>query len=237
MSTTMRTARSLRIEDTVRELCPVIEAELLVYAPRAPSEYELRRELVGCLLGSQVSNETAVKWTDAIELAGLLADEWWSAPVCEQFASEVYGLLAGERQDMTITGRYRFFRLRADQLRRSRDELAKTPLTVRLSWHSAAKDVRSSLVAALPGIGPKQASMLMRNAGISQELAILDRHVLEYMKIVGLVEYHQPAIGTMREYERLEVLLGDYASLLGCSLGSIDWAIWITMRAAREVEL
>jgi N-glycosylase/DNA lyase len=87
------------------------------------------------------------------------------------------------------------------------------------------------------GIGPKQASLFLRNTGFGGELAVLDVHVLRFMEYMGLCPKVPKTVSTLREYEALEQILLGYARGLGWGLQVLDQAIWISMRVAKKVSL
>ena len=99
---------------------------------------------------------------------------------------------------------------------------------------SDASQARQWLVKHIPGAGPKQASMFLRNAGLTYSLAILDRHVLSYMSEIGISDHTQQYVSGMSTYLRLEQSLREHATRIGYDVGLLDWAIWIVMRADKE---
>ena len=76
--------------------------------------------------------------------------------------------------------------------------------------------------------------MFLRNTGLTYSLAILDRHVLNYMSEVGISAHTQPYVSGMSTYLRLEQSLREHATRIGYDVGLLDWAIWIVMRADKE---
>lgn len=224
-----------RLDNTIRVLCPLIEDRIRARATNYWREYDLRKELVGCVLGSQVRHEMAVAATANLEQAGLLDDAWWRGNRGDGFESSVFDVLSGRRHDLPYRGRYRFPKARSRQLAQTRDVLARIPLCTHLADNEAPKQLRQSLVTDIPGLGPKQASMFLRNIGRSYDLAILDTHVLRFMDMQDLLPMDQAHIGTVTGYERAERIVVDYANTLGYPAGYLDWAIWATMKAAREL--
>jgi len=88
------------------------------------------------------------------------------------------------------------------------------------------------------GIGPKQASLFLRNIGYAENLAILDTHILKYMKVVGLVPQILKTVSYSPKYEDIERILINYATKFKESLACLDTAIWIVMRSCwKEVIL
>jgi N-glycosylase/DNA lyase len=179
----------------------------------------------------------AIASTENLDQAGLLDDTWWSTCRDDGFGSTVFDVLSGQRHDLPHRGRYRFFRARTRQLTWAREALAKFPLVTRLANNKIPRHLRQNLVADIPGLGPKQASMFLRNIGMSYDLAILDTHVLRFMDMQDLLPMDQTRIGTLSGYERAERVVVNYADILGYPVGYLDWAIWATMKAARELGL
>lgn len=223
-----------QLENAVRVLCPIIEQK--IYLKTTFSEYSLRRELVACILGSQVKYEMAYTALERIEKAGLLTDEWW-CNVEDNFETQVFELLSGNTHQNHDNWCYRFPKIRAHQLAKARNAIVERSLFERLFNNSDPKNIRKQLIVDIAGIGPKQASMFLRNIGISYDLAILDTHVLRFMNMQSVVCYEHMNIGNLPAYERTERIVKNYANSLGYPVGYLDWAIWATMRAARELGL
>ena len=90
---------------------------------------------------------------------------------------------------------------------------------------------RRMMADLVPGLGPKQASFLFSCSGYGQEIAVLDRHILKYLQLIGLTEAsNMPA--TWKKYEGLETTFLSYSSEKNIRADALDVAIWITMRAA-----
>lgn len=100
-----------------------------------------------------------------------------------------------------------------------------------LSTIENVKEERKRFADAIPGIGPKQSSFLFCLAGYGQEIAVLDRHILRYSKMLGLVTNIAPPT-TWKKYEDIEFKFIEYAERNSISADALDIAIWITMKAA-----
>lgn len=234
----MRTSLSARVckrlERTVRRLCPLIEQQINAKSSSPLTEYDLRRELVACILGSQVRHEMATTALERLEQAQLLHDACWSGSR-DTFESQVFDVLSGRTLHFQGKWCYRFPKARSQQLAKARDAIAERSLLERLSKFSDPKRVRKQLVKDISGLGPKQASMFLRNIGRCYDLAILDTHVLRFMDVKNLLFLKKTKINTVKAYERTERIVVNYANELGYPAGYMDWAIWVTMRAAREL--
>lgn len=219
------------LKRAVAAVCPDIE-ERLSEQKSAPNERQLWWELSACLLSSRVPYELAVSAANAIDNKGLLQDERdpCRLSVC------IEKVLRSPLSVQGTTRHYRFPKMRADQLAKLREVIWQEigTLSELISMFENATSTREWLVANAPGIGPKQASMFLRNIGTSYDLAILDRHVLNYMIELGLCTNTNASMSALAKYKRQEAMLRSHAQQLACPVGILDWAIWIVMRAARS---
>jgi N-glycosylase/DNA lyase len=179
--------------------------------------------------------DVAVAAADAIDAEGLLLE-----PV--DLAALESSLTLVLRQATLVGGRrrrYRFPSTRAKHLAATRAAVTRAAggLASLLSGFGSPADARLWFVANAPGIGPKQASMFLRNTGTSYDLAVLDRHVLNYMAALGMYQSKNRFISNLIEYGEQEAKLRSHAEELGFAVGLVDWAIWIVMRAARCLHL
>lgn len=225
------------LHGTVKVICDLI-TERIAENRRAVirKNADLRYELVACLLGSQVRAESADAALERLCTAGLLTDKRWQV-ADDDFESEVFAVLGDRHASGSQRSSYRFPQLRAKQLALMRKALQAKPLRERLPSESPIKEIRASLVRDMPGIGPKQASMFLRNIGMSYDIAILDVHVLAFFQRLGLLPENGVGLSTLKRYEQTEVIASQYAAECGHPVGFIDWAIWITMRAAKELRV
>ena len=194
-----------RMENAIKVLCSIIEKRMRIRTENnILSEYGMRRELVTCILGSQVRNEMAMSALSHLENACLLDDRWWKG-LGDQFENRVFNVLAGKNGHIHL--RYRFPKIKAKQLAHTRDAVAEKSLIERLSDSPEPGQLRQNLIADMPGLGPKQASMFLRNIGISYELAIIDTHVLRFLNIYSLLRSKRPNLGTISSYKKIKQIL------------------------------
>lgn len=222
------------IEQVVRRMCAEVASRLADRPRPTRTARVVRRELVGCILSSQVPYISAQRWTDAIASAGYLDDEWWSRQRPSGFRAGIRRVLLGRSRYSRALGRYRFANVRSGHIASALDANIDVLFQRPRPRRSAAR-VRAELVREVAGLGPKTASMLLRNLAISLDVAVLDRHVLRYMRLAGLLETSRLP-RSLREYEEIESRLIWYASALGYHAGCLDWSIWATMKAVEELE-
>ena len=103
-----------RFDRAVRCLFPMIENRLSASDHLVWSEHMLRRELIACILGSQVRLEMATAALDRLESAGLLRNEWWCGD--DDYESTVFEVLSGRAGGAPGEWSYRFPQARARQI-------------------------------------------------------------------------------------------------------------------------
>jgi len=84
------------------------------------------------------------------------------------------------------------------------------------------KEARDELVRNVKGLGLKEASHFLRNAG-KKDVAIIDRHIARYLKEKGYINSESL---TPRKYLDCESILDEIASERGMSLAELDLVIW-----------
>lgn len=221
-----------QIRHAVAQLCPEVSARWSA-SSGLEDEDTLWQEMACCLLSSQVSYEMAQAATKALTNSGLLranvrnADDL--AHAMEQRLSLPVEVNGAQR-------RYRFPRAKARQLAATRLAVHRQFGSLRRLRQSLPdpQQARAWLVENAPGIGPKQASMYLRNAHRTVDLAVLDRHVLFYMDSAGLGLPRATDLSRLQSYQRWESTLADHASDFGYNVGLFDLAVWVVMRVARR---
>lgn len=219
------------LSKAVAAICPDIQSQ--VENDTVLDERRMWWELSCCILSSQVPYALAVAAADEIDKQGLLYKGMCSS---KSIKADLINTLS---RPLTVGGKYRNYRFpiaRAHQLAATHAAVLREASTLNdltKSFTNAAKG-RDWLVNYAPGLGPKQASMFLRNVGVSYELAILDRHVLNYMTVLGIYSGKSLSISGLPQYRQYEIALIEHAKGLNCAVGMLDWAIWIVMRVANK---
>lgn len=218
------------LSKAVAAICPDIRSR--IDTSLVTDERHLWWELSCCILSSQVPYSLAMAAADAIDKHGYLHQDDQAS---RGLADRLFDLLS---TSLVVEGKkrnYRFPKARAGQLAATRAAVTMVGGSLNsLISGLSANDARKWLVAYAPGVGPKQASMFLRNCGITYDLAILDRHVLNYMSAQGIYSGGQASISGLNQYGRHEKTLRDHAREMDCPVGLLDWAIWIVMRVANR---
>ena len=219
----------LVLEKAVQGMC----ARLAVNSSplKITNEIFLWKRLVECILSSQVSYASAQVATQRI--TSILFS---SMGRCEEILTDA--LINCLLKPMTVCGktvRYRFPRLKSKQvaLTWSYFEANAKPLASIVYSDSSENELRDELIDLVSGLGLKQASMFLRDVGAAKNLAIIDRHVIDFMEAVHLSSNLTKSLNT-KEYLELENSLRDYAFFLGYSLDILDRAVWLVTRAAKR---
>ena len=198
------------------------------------TEDELWRELVACILGSRVRFEAAHSAVERMERRRLFCEHRRSS-CFQQYEQDVIDALS-ERGSHDEPNRYPFYRVRAHQIRRAAEQLHETKVTLR-SYLEGSHDIRVArrrFALEVPGLGPKQASLFLRNIGYAAHLAVLDIHVLTYMYWVGLTEMPIESVPTLRKYEVLEDAFMEHAYSSGYAPERFDLAVWVVVKVVKE---
>ena len=182
----------------------------------SPKGTPLAEDLAFCLLGGYgVKMElNRAAWERLDEAGALRADGVPSAVEFEALLSEPL-LVNGRLQ------KYRYPRQRAGRLHIALKSIRDNPPDT-----DDPISFRNSIME-LPGIGPKTASWIVRNHIGSDEVAILDVHVLRAGAMIGLFSetYRLP-----RDYEVLERKFLGFAQALGVRASVLDAIMWREMR-------
>lgn len=84
---------------------------------------------------------------------------------------------------------------------------------------------RDWLAENVKGIGYKEASHFLRNIGLGENLAILDRHVLKNLKSLGVVKEIPNSLSKWRYFE-IEKNMKDFSDKISIPLGHLDLVFW-----------
>lgn len=84
---------------------------------------------------------------------------------------------------------------------------------------------RNWLAENMKGIGYKEAGHFLRNVGFTEDLAILDRHILKNLKILNVIE-EIPKTITPKAYFEIESKMHAFAKQWGIGMGALDFVLW-----------
>ena len=94
-----------------------------------------------------------------------------------------------------------------------------------ISSFSDSKKAREWLVKNVKGMGYKEASHFLRNIGFGEDLAILDRHILKNLRLLGVIE-DIPKTLTKKRYMEIENKMRKFSRKIGIPLSHLDLLFW-----------
>lgn len=86
-------------------------------------------------------------------------------------------------------------------------------------------EARNWLVKNVKGMGYKEASHFLRNIGLGEDFAILDRHILKNLFVLGVIS-SVPHNLTERKYIKIEEKMRDFSSKTGIQMAHLDLLLW-----------
>lgn len=95
-----------------------------------------------------------------------------------------------------------------------------------ISSFSDSKKAREWLVKNVKGMGYKEASHFLRNIGFGEDLAILDRHILKNLRLLGVIEDMPKKTLTKKRYMEIENKMREFSRDIGIPLSHLDLLFW-----------
>ena len=225
---------AFKLHDTVLEVSSEAKA-LLPKKIVIKSEVKLLSELILCILSSQEKYEAALSMMKVLQKNNAFQVPK-SKSQLKEIRTKISDLLA-----MPLKFRYkgkihfrrlRFFRKKGQYILSTIEDIYLSDLTIKeiLRAQSCIYETRENIISHSSGLGPKQASMFLRNVGYYADFAVLDKHVITYMRLMGLTQIQTNTFTNLKQYEKLELELKSYAETYKVRLWHLDLAIWTTMR-------
>ncbi len=90
---------------------------------------------------------------------------------------------------------------------------------------ASIRDIRDWFVQKVKGLGYKEASHFLRNVGLTDDLAILDRHILRNLKLTGVIK-EIPNSLPRKKYIDLEDRMREFAEKINIPIGYLDFVMW-----------
>jgi N-glycosylase/DNA lyase len=98
-------------------------------------------------------------------------------------------------------------------------------LKAMLSTIDDDQKAREWLVRNVKGIGYKEASHFLRNIGFTQDLAILDRHIVRNLYSIGAIEVI-PGSLSRKQYLDIEKRMRGFSNEVHIPMGHLDLLLW-----------
>jgi len=198
------------------------------------SEDGLWEELCLCILSSNIPYELAKSAFLHLRDTQSLRPEWIirSSNSARQIAHKLSRQIYLPKKKDGSYRKYRFPNTRAQNIVNAAKTLylKSSGLFGILKNSSSEREARDFLAKNIAGVGLKQASHFLRNIGYSSSLAIIDSHVVAFLREVEAVPQKRIKTITPEIYMRLERILQDLCESLDLNLSIFDMAIWHYMR-------
>lgn len=207
---------------------------------RIYSEEDVWAELAFCIMSSRVRFEIARYYWLRLRRSGLLnPGRMTDSPETLRSALllELSRPINGDPANPSLS-RYPFAHLRSDWLARAANRLYRTPpygLVRILDESPDPQGARTNLVSRCTGVGMKEASMFLRNIRYCSSFAVLDTHVLDFMRMMKLIDLSRDLPLRERMYLEVESIFGEYARRKRATVATLDFAIWVVMRQAKRL--
>jgi N-glycosylase/DNA lyase len=168
------------------------------------SEEQLLQELVFCLLTPQSKAKPC--WSSVESLA---ANSLLYSGSEKQIRANLVCRFPNNKAKYVIEAREKFPEIR----------------TAIASLKDQPSELRDWLVKNVKGYGYKEASHFMRNIGLGQDIAILDRHILKNLKKHGAIS-SVPATLTPKKYQELEEQMKKFSEKSSIPMDELDLLFW-----------
>lgn len=214
------------IEDALRGLIHDLKAgrfSLGVTARKTQaSPTEIRQILISCLLSS------GWKYEKALNASALFSQQF---PLNDKVPplSEIQSFLSDSQV------RHRFPKSKAKQLHFSLGQLSVFPVEMLFKGADVTGEriIRDLLQRKLAGFGYKQTSMFLRDIGASKNLAIIDSHIIWYLK--NIIDIKITSV-TRRKYIEIEDMIRNISMDFELDLNSFDVLLWVLVREFKKRE-
>lgn len=200
-------------------------------------ESELWESLVLCILSSNVYYESAKSALDQLRYVGILENMRLnpSKAYIDIIAKELRRQIYLPRRIDGSFRRYRFPNVRAENIVSAARTIyvENEGLSSILNNFTTTHAARDLLSSSISGLGLKEASHFLRNIGYSKDLAIIDVHMISFLKEMSLISSNSQ-INITRDYSLLEQLLLSLTRMLKLDLSVFDMAVWRYMKKRRQ---
>jgi len=172
-------------------------------------EKDIFRELVFCLLTPQSKAESAWEAVKGLEKNGLLLKG--DAPAIANWLRII---------------RFRFNKAR--YILEAREKFApggKPRIMAKIKSFKNAFGAREWIVKNVKGLGYKEAGHFLRNIGMGGNLAILDRHILKNLRLLGIIK-DAPKSLPRKIYFEIERNMVEFSRNVAIPMPYLDFVLW-----------
>ncbi|KON26900.1 hypothetical protein AC481_06330 [miscellaneous Crenarchaeota group archaeon SMTZ-80] len=173
------------------------------------NDEEIHSELIFCLLTPQAKAKSCWYVTERIYKNRLLFEG------DEKQISKEFNLVRFKNKKASYV-----VKVRNQFMMSNRDNMK-----LKIQEFNNVKEAREWLVKNIKGFGFKEASHFLRNIGIGENLAILDRHILKNLKDLDIVEKIPNSL-SKRKYYEIENKMKEFSNNVGIPVEHLDLLFW-----------
>ncbi|MBS3051790.1 MAG: N-glycosylase/DNA lyase [Candidatus Aenigmarchaeota archaeon] len=130
-----------------------------------------------------------------------------------------------ERQVRGFLDSVRFHENKSRYIVKAREMLNTISIKEKLKSFSDSFEARHWLIDTVKGLGYKEASHFLRNVGMGEDLAILDRHILKNLVNFGVID-EVPISLTSKRYLEIEQKMKEFSDKIEIPLAELDLLLW-----------
>lgn len=201
------------------------------------SEEHIWQEMCFCILSANVSYDLVKSCIAVLNSYGYLDPKWIISN--KSSSRMLYRILNSpvfepRKKDGSLR-KYRYPNMRSKQIVKAARFIYSKNNSLKkiLKEFTSDIDARNYLALNISGLGIKEASHFLRNIRYSDSLAILDIHMLEFLRQRTLIQLKKGYALTKNVYLRIETILRNFVKFHKLNLAIFDLAVWHYMRNIR----
>lgn len=198
------------------------------------SEEQMWEELCFCILSANVSYDLVKSCISVLQDRGYLDIKQLISN--KNSKKDLFNILnmptfQPKKKDGTLR-KYRYPKVRSEQIIKAAHFIYSENKSIKeiLNKFESDIDARNYLALNISGLGIKEASHFLRNIHYSDSLAILDIHMLEFLRQRTLIHFKKGKALTKNVYLKIETVLRNYVRFHKLNLAVFDLAVWYYMR-------
>lgn len=150
---------------------------------------------------------------------------WFNAVHPLMRSGKLYSCCERELADYLRKTGVRFHRTKARNIVLARKFFEREGIGKVIGRYKNALVLRDFLVENVRGLGLKEASHFLRNIGLGEDVAILDRHVLKSLAELGVID-DVPESMTRKRYLEIEEGMRKFSKKVKIPMDELDLLLW-----------
>jgi N-glycosylase/DNA lyase len=151
---------------------------------------------------------------------------WYNAVLPLMECGRLYSCEREELEGFLKNTGVRFHRTKAGNIIEARKKFAKKGVKETVAGCCDPQELRNRLAEEVRGLGMKEASHFLRNIGLGRDLAILDRHILRNLVLLGVIEKIPKSL-TKKKYLEIEDRMREFSKEIRIPMDELDMLLWM----------